>query len=233
MENMSLIFALLVLALLNMCVFSLLMSLVYRYSTIIPGKLKLILESTGSSVFLIILHVICLALTTYCVFSFKTGEEAKKLAIEYNSDLAEFIDEPSFIFLNPEKARIPITIILCVAIMIILITALCIILLILQVRKLPAHEEIQKAIVRSLTFQVIITIVFLLTPDLIFLTVMIFQIPNTFTLVSVVQSIATFHAFVEMMSILYFVLPYRHYIRKEIKKIKMKMNIVSSIDITI
>lgn len=104
----TLLFVFLVIGSVIMAVGGLAVSIAYRYTTIIPGKLKIILQSVWSYIFYTCLHLFALGFLTYFVLLFNTDRELMvKEAIQYDLALAQFTNEPSFLFIHPDKAKIP------------------------------------------------------------------------------------------------------------------------------
>lgn len=109
-----------------------------------------------------------------------------------------------------------------------ILTTVLITIIIKEFRKLPeSYNKHQASIIRSITIQVIISLIFFIIPILTLFVTWRFRLSHTFTLVMISICGLCLHPAIEMLSLLYFILPYRLFIKKHIYsffKITPKIN---------
>lgn len=84
-------------------------TLIYRYVTIIPGKLKTVF---GSKLFIIVQVVLNLSANGFLIYSITLFDLNRNEiiidAVSHNIELSEFSNESSLLFISPDVVRIAI-----------------------------------------------------------------------------------------------------------------------------
>ena len=134
-------------------------------------------------------------------------------AVEYDPELGEFFDEPSFFMIPHSYHDIPILIGIAFLSGLYLFFAFVIYYFLKQIRKnnYLSISRLQASLIASSIVQVTLTCAFLFTPLFVFLFCIRFDIsaPQAMTLLLCFMST---HSIVDFLATLYFVLPYRKFI---------------------
>ena len=194
------------------------MSLCYRYFGLFPGKIKTICHSIPMILFFFFLHGIFLFTIVY------HGGKAIRVpqttmveqALNFSEYLGPFIHERTFFFISEEIHLVPD---ILVVILLSVLTVVFIGVIILMKRELRKvlKTDIQRMLIISCIAQVLVTLIFEFLPFFFLFLSLIVKIPYSGPIMEVMEILALTHTFAEYCVTLYFVLPYRRFIRKKLE----------------
>ncbi|KAE9548544.1 hypothetical protein FO519_008247 [Halicephalobus sp. NKZ332] len=185
------------------------MSLAYRYFGLFHGKIQKVCHSSGMYIFFAFLHLmlwVLLSLLTKTIMDIPQ-EVMIQQALEFSSDLELFTREKTFMFVSEDIYKVAaITAITCI----IGLTIAFIVLIYLLKKDVIA--------------QIAVTLVFEFCPFFYLFLSILFKIPNSGSIMEIMEMFAVSHTLIDYCITLYFVLPYRRYIKKKMKIAKNALN---------
>ncbi|KAE9548204.1 hypothetical protein FO519_008584 [Halicephalobus sp. NKZ332] len=203
------------------------MSLIYRYTSIFPGRTKEI----GTSKWMIVTCLIIqLAISVLlCIIADKflslDHDTMARKAIEFSPALSKFTNEPTFVFIDREFG-FPMVIAVWITLIIISvlfgIVATTLFFELKHNRYAVKKLELQKTLILSCIVQIGITIVFLFIPIMVFFYYLTFGYVYAGPITMIVFCVFCLHAIAEMVATIYFVLPYRRFVMKRLLNIRQE-----------
>ncbi|KAE9548205.1 hypothetical protein FO519_008585 [Halicephalobus sp. NKZ332] len=189
------------------------MSLVYRYTSIFPGRVKEIGTSKSMIAASLILQLVVTILICMIAGKFFSldRDTMVRMAIEFSPVLSQFTNEPTFVLINREPIFL---LIIMIWIVVISVSILFIILAVALIIELKNYKytmnnfKFQKALILSCIVQVGITFVFLFIPVMILLYYLTFGYVYGGPTTMIGFCFFSLHAIMEMLTTTYFVLPY-------------------------
>uniref|UniRef100_A0AC34FA84 G-protein coupled receptors family 1 profile domain-containing protein n=1 Tax=Panagrolaimus sp. ES5 TaxID=591445 RepID=A0AC34FA84_9BILA len=148
----------------------------------------------------------------------------QKQAAKYDPFFIEII-EPSMVFVDSEKVKYFVFGFFALDIIIIIFAAFVIVYFIYLVQTSKTATKMQQSLIISSTAQISITLILLFIPLGVIIACVGFQIPHTSEYACLCFSITSFHGILEFIATLYFVLPYRRYLKKQISKVSVTLKI--------
>ena len=206
-----------VLSLAIMSIGGICMTLAYRYFGLFPGRIADACQSIWMIIFLLGVHIFFIVLLI--LFGIRATSVPQEVmiqqALNYNIGLEPFTKEKTFLFVHEEIHGIP-DIFVMTMISIIILTFL--VLVYLLYRELPSlmKVEVQRALVISIMVQALVTVMFELLPFTFLFACIKFKISNSGSTMEIFEMFAVTHTLMEYCITLYFVLPYRRFIRRQI-----------------
>ena len=194
------------------------MTLIYRYTSIFPG----IIQTIGTSKWMIIacltlqlFFAILISLVSRELFSFDHSTIIRK-AIEFSPVLSRFADEPTIVFID-RKFVFPILIgagsaLVLISILFIFVAAALIVEL-NRSKYISKNLELQKTLIISCVVQIGVTFVFVFVPQMVLFYYMTYGYAYGGPIIMIIFCMASLHAIIEMSTTIYFVLPYKKFVK--------------------
>ena len=194
------------------------MSLIYRYTSIFPG----VVQKIGTSKWMIGVSLL-LQLILFIIICFITGEFFSfnhdvmvENAIKFSPVLAAFSNEPTLILIDREFI-FPIAVGIFIILIAISLTFIIITInLLFELRRnvyTSQNFQLQKTLIISCVVQVGITLVFLFIPEILFFYYMSYGYAYGGPIVMADHYFISLHSVLEMIATVYFVLPYRIFLK--------------------
>lgn len=189
------------------------MTIIHRYSTIFFGKFRTIFASKISFIFYGILHF-CVFVPMIIHFSNSAKIDKKKMienALNYNSIFLRYSSDPTFVFID--KSTVKHLVIIALILLILILFGFCIVAtsMILELKKFSFYKKnnIQLYLISKCLIQIVITVIFQFLPLAMFLLFCLFDVPYSGPIINIMLCLLTSHSFIEMLTTLYFIKPYR------------------------
>ena len=154
---------------------------------------------------------------------FIDARQIHKWAMEYDAQLVQFFNEPTFFVIPHEITDAPTMIAM---ILVIVANVLCIISgvtfmvsLKSMKTKTALDKKLQRSVLLSVIVQILLTIVFLFLPVFMFFFYMTFKIQYSGRSMQIFMCMMTSHCFLDYISTLYFVLPYKKFIMNQLSSV--------------
>lgn len=210
-----------------MSIGGMLVSLAYRYASLIPGWIQKWFGSKYSLMAYGMIHLVLLIMVqTYAVVCILDDNDRRLIeAVNYDPQTKEFLNESSFIFFDIKSYMVPLSALLYTMIIFTTLLLSIVPFFVRFVRKFTQSSQ-QKMILRSMLIQVILTVFFQLLPMSMLFASWVYQIKNSFTTATISLCVLSMHFFVEMLFVMYSVTPYRKYL---ISKVMTLLNKDSNI----
>ena len=201
----------------------LLMTIQNRYATIFDIYiLRELLKTKNLLVITGILYVSMTAISFIAVVPtlFIRVEQIYQWAREYDADLAVLFSHPTFFMIPSETLDNFILIslsILTIIIILCIISGIGFIYFLQSVNiKIALKRKVQRSVMLSAAVQILLTVFFLFIPVFMFFFYIRFRIKHSTKWIQVFTFMLTSHCFLDYTATLYFVLPYRRFIRERL-----------------
>ena len=213
--------------------FGLGMTIFSRYTVIFPSKWSTLFKRKETYILIIIIHVIFNATTIVGLIPFINTTVGKVFtdAIEENPELQYFISEQTFFFIDYDYYKYGVlgssfgiaTLYMFFGIVI------GVFVYQLQYNKKARHinDKLQRSLLISSVSQVSLTLVFLVTPFFCCLLSSALQIKGSALPMIILLSMVSTHCLLEFLTTMYFVAPYRKFLKEKVFRMKRKAAVVS------